>query len=162
MLTDTLASLGVSAERTDLSGLPDRLAGAVDEPAVGASLPFAPGALAEAGVTEDPTPGELGSARTGVTPVEFAVAEYGTLAVASRPAGDELVSLYPPKHVAVVVEDDIYPDLAAAFDRLEAAFEEGTDSVVLATGVSATADMGELVEGVHGPREVHVIIVTDT
>jgi L-lactate dehydrogenase complex protein LldG len=28
--------------------------------------------------------------------------------------------------------------------------------------MSATADMGEAVRGVHGPREVHVVIVEDT
>jgi len=29
----------------------------------------------------------------------------------------------------------------------------------MATGPSATGDMGALVQGVHGPSEVHVIVV---
>lgn len=161
-LLESLAELGVTAERTASSALPERLDEAIQAPAVGVSLPFAPGALEAAGVATDPSPSELAAATTGVTPARFAIAETGTLAIASTPAGDEPASLYPPRHVAVVAECDVYPDVGTAFDRLASEFAEGTDSVVFATGVSATADMGALVEGVHGPREVHVIIVTDT
>ncbi|MFB6268738.1 MAG: lactate utilization protein C, partial [Halobacterium sp.] len=32
---------------------------------------------------------------------------------------------------------------------------------VLATGASATADMGEIVTGVHGPQSVHAVVITD-
>jgi len=159
MLTETLEGLGVSSERTERDQLAERLAAAIEPPAVGVPLPFAPDALEDAGIAEASKPSELVAAETGVTPVAFAIAEYGSLAIASTAAGDEPVSLYPPRHVAVVEEAAIYSDLAAAFDRLTAAFADGTDSVVFATGVSATADMGSLVEGVHGPREVHVIIV---
>lgn len=160
-LTEALSDIGVSVEHTELAALPAHLDEIVESPAVGVSIPFAPDALEEAGVVENPTPTELTSANTGVTPARFAIAEYGTLAIASTEAGDEPVSLYPPKHVAVVAESDIYPDIGAAFDRLAAEFADGTDSIVFATGASATADMGKLVEGVHGPREVHAIIVTD-
>ncbi|MFB6362014.1 MAG: LUD domain-containing protein, partial [Halobacteriales archaeon] len=40
-------------------------------------------------------------------------------------------------------------------------FDAGRRSAVLTTGPSATADMGELVTGVHGPGDVHVVAVTD-
>jgi L-lactate dehydrogenase complex protein LldG len=40
-------------------------------------------------------------------------------------------------------------------------FDGGLDSAVLATGISATADMGATVYGVHGPRAVHAIVITD-
>ena len=161
-LVDSLEDLGVTADRVDRSTLVERLVEAVEPPAVGVSIPFAPDALEDADVAPDPSPSELEAAATGVTPARFAIAETGTLAIPSTPAGEEPVSLYPPRHVAVVAERDVYPDVAGAFERLATEFEEGTDSVVFATGVSATADMGELVEGVHGPREVHVIVVTDT
>ena len=161
-LSETLADIGVTAEYTEQSALSSTLSEAVAPPAVGVPIPFAPGALEEAGITENPTPSEVATAETGVTPARFAIAEYGTVALASTLDGTEPVSLYPPKHVAVVAESDVYPDMAAAFERLTREFADGTDSIVFATGASATADMGALVEGVHGPREVHVIIVTDT
>ncbi|WP_255170782.1 LUD domain-containing protein [Natrononativus amylolyticus] len=160
-LTEALESLAVTTSSATAADLPDHVARVIDEPAVGAPLPFAPGALEATAVDTDPTPDSLASARTGVTPARFAIAEYGTLAIPSTSAGEEPVSLYPPKHVAVVAESDVYDDLGGAFDRLAGEFADGTDSVVFATGVSATADMGELVEGVHGPREVHVVVVTD-
>ena len=51
--------------------------------------------------------------------------------------------------------------MPAAFDRLAEEFDAGLDSQVLATGPSATGDMGSLVRGVHGPQEVHVAILED-
>ncbi len=70
------------------------------------------------------------------------------------------MSLYPPTHVAVVRERDVLPDVEAATDHLGARFAAG-ESSVFATGVSSTGDMGALVEGVHGPKHVHVIVVEE-
>jgi L-lactate dehydrogenase complex protein LldG len=61
--------------------------------------------------------------------------------------------------VAVVRATDVVPDMAAGFDRLAGAFAAGATDAVLVTGPSATADMGALVQGVHGPAEMHVVIV---
>jgi L-lactate dehydrogenase complex protein LldG len=156
-----LDGIGVGATRTDAAGFADALSEVVEAPAVGTALPFEGVSLADSDVVVDPTPGQLADARTGVTPASFAVADLGSVAVRSRAAGDEPVSLYPPRHVAVVAESDVLPDLPAAFDRLARTFEAGRDSLVFATGASATADMGAMVEGVHGPSEVHVVVVTD-
>jgi L-lactate dehydrogenase complex protein LldG len=137
------------------------------EPAVGAPLPSESVSLEGTEVDTDPSVEALKTAETGVAQAELAVARYGTLSIESRPGGDELVSLYPPRHVVVVDEGDIVPDLIAAFDRFEATVREAREtggpgkSRVLATGPSATADMGELVEGVHGPKEVHVVVVSE-
>jgi len=46
-----------------------------------------------------------------------------------------------------------------AVDWLASEVAAGRGSHVFATGASATADMGGLVEGVHGPNEVHVVLV---
>jgi L-lactate dehydrogenase complex protein LldG len=35
-------------------------------------------------------------------------------------------------------------------------------SAIVATGPSATADMGALVKGAHGPKVVHVVVLDDT
>ena len=51
--------------------------------------------------------------------------------------------------------------MATAFERMGERFRNGRDDAVLATGPSATADMGELVYGVHGPRETHAIILEE-
>jgi L-lactate dehydrogenase complex protein LldG len=155
----SLDELDVETTRTDSDGFHEALDDALHEPAVGTPLPFEGISLDETPVTLDPTPAELESARTGVTPVGMGIGSYGTLAVESASDGTEPVSLYPDCHVAVLRERDLHPDMDEAFAWLESEFDAGRDSWVFATGASATADMGEMVEGVHGPAEVHVIVL---
>jgi L-lactate dehydrogenase complex protein LldG len=154
-----------SCTRTDVDGFGKTIADLLVEPAVGAPLSSAPVDLDGTVVDTDPSVDALDAAETGVVAAGTGVASYGTITVESRPGGDELVSLYPPRHVVVLDEDDIVPDLSVAFDRFESAVRDARAdggpgaSRVLATGPSATADMGGLVEGVHGPTEVHVVVV---
>lgn len=139
----------------------DALSDAIEQPAVGASLPYPDLSVSELPVTVDPSPSELRNAVTGVTGSRLGVASLGTVAVESRSEGDEFVSLYPERHVVVVRASDIEPDLSSAFEWVVSEFESGRDSLIFATGPSATGDMGALVQGVHGPETVHVVIVTD-
>jgi L-lactate dehydrogenase complex protein LldG len=135
------------------------------EPAVGAPLRTESVSLEDTAVDTDPSVEALDAAETGVTSAGTGIAEYGTVTVESHPGGDELVSLYPPRHIVVLDADDIVSDTTAAFDRFETqvrearANDEPGATRVLATGVSATADMGDLVPGVHGPTEVHIVVV---
>lgn len=146
--------------RTDTETFEETLSEVVETPAVGTPLSFEGVSFGEVAIEMDPTPAALTAAETGVTPAGLGIADYGTVTIDGRAAGDELVSLYPPRHVVVVDESDIVPDMAAAFERFEQTIGgDGPDSCVLATGPSATADMGTLVEGVHGPTEVHVVVV---
>ncbi|QFU84192.1 LUD domain-containing protein [Natronorubrum aibiense] len=154
-----LESLEVGIERVPAADATERIAAAIDDPAVGVPLPF-DGVSQPDAVTTAPTAGELERARTGVTPAQFGIAEYGTVAIRSTAAGNEPVSLYPDYHVAIVAASDVVPDLGAGFDRLEKHFAD-RESIVFATGRSATADMGDLVHGVHGPGTVSVMVVED-
>lgn len=149
-----------TATRTTADEFEGTLSTATEPPVVGATLPFEGVSLPEE-VTTDPTPERIREARTGVTPAGVGVAEYGTVAIQSRAAGDEPISLYPERHVAVVRRSDIVSDMGEAVEWLETEVEAGRDSVVFATGPSSTGDMGALVQGVHGPKEVHVIVVSD-
>jgi len=89
------------------------------------------------------------------------IAGLGTVVVQSRRRGDEPVSLFPERHVVVLQASDLRRDLESAFEWLADEFDAGRDSLVFETGPSATGDMGALVQGVHGPSEVHVIVVED-
>ncbi|RQG93357.1 LUD domain-containing protein [Natrarchaeobius chitinivorans] len=167
MTTDTvgrfereLESLDVGLSRARAVDARRAIETVLENPSIGVGLPF-DGVSLPAEVETEPTPADLIDARTGVTPARFAIAEYGTVAIESRTAGDEPVSLYPERHVAVVAESDVVSDLSAGFGRIADAFAAGEDSLVFATGRSATADMGDLVHGVHGPGEVHVIVLED-
>jgi L-lactate dehydrogenase complex protein LldG len=74
-------------------------------------------------------------------------------------AESRLASLLPPVHVAVIDSACILSGL----DELLTVVPEPaaiTASMVLITGPSRTADIEQiLVRGVHGPGELHVVVV---
>jgi L-lactate dehydrogenase complex protein LldG len=154
----SLAALDVGFSRTDPDGFEAALSDAITEPAVGARLGFEGLALPES-VTLDPSPRELDEAVTGVTAASFAVAEYGSLILPSTADGSEIVSVFCDHHVAVLAESDLVLDIPTAFARLSGEVGEARASAIVATGPSATADMGELVRGAHGPKTVDVLLV---
>jgi L-lactate dehydrogenase complex protein LldG len=156
---ESLAGLDVTWSHTAPDGFEATVAAAVERPAVGAPLGLDEVSLDGTDVTVQPTPAELETARTGVSAAGLGIAERGTLVIQSRPGGDEPVSLYPERHVAVLRESDLVASVGDALGWLGEEFAAGRDSAVFATGVSATGDMGELVQGVHGPKEVHVVVV---
>ena len=133
------------------------IADLIEPPAIGAPLPWDDATL-PGDVRTDPTPAELDAAVTGVTGATLAVADYGSVFLPNTDDGAEPASLFPDLHVVVFREADIVPDMATAFDRLGDRLRAG-ESGVLATGPSATADMGELVRGAHGPKEVHGVVL---
>lgn len=157
----SLVDLGVTRTRTTAEAFEDDLQEAIHDPVVGVPISINGVSFGDLPVTTNPTPAELDAARTGVTAAEFAVAPYGTVVVADAPDGDDPMSLFPDRHVAVVRESDILDSMAAAFDRLGPLLRDERRGAILATGPSATADMGSLVKGVHGPKEVHVLVVSD-
>ncbi|WP_254278803.1 LUD domain-containing protein [Haloarcula marina] len=161
----SLDELSVTVTRTEESTIAAALTEAVVDPAVGVSLGDAFGSdgftLADAGVSVDPTPVELREATTGVTAADLAVSDYGSLVLTLDDRASELVSLFVERHVALVRASDVVDDMDTAIETLDATFNRTGGSAVLATGPSATADMGALVQGAHGPETVHVVIIEE-
>jgi len=101
---------------------------------------------------------ELDAAVTGVT---AAIAETGTLVCCSDAQQGRLLSLLAPVHVAIVRSSDVVADMLDYWDRFGG---DGAGPVassqVMITGPSKTSDIeGVLITGVHGPGEVHVVVV---
>lgn len=155
----SLDGLADSVRRVEPVDFHDAISAVITEPAIGVPLSIEGVSLAETAVQTDFDATDLEAAQTGVTPVGLGVADYGTVTIQSRAEGDELVSLYTDCHVPVLRAEDVTRDMPAGFDRLGADFERGQTSQILATGPSATADMGGLIQGVHGPAEIHVLVV---
>jgi len=153
----------VELVRTTAADAPAVLDERLDPPVVGAPLDVVGLSLddLETEVTTDPTDEELFSAATGLTPAVSAIAEYGSVVIQGTDAGEEPVSLYPETHVVVVAASEVREDMTTAIDDIAARIRAGNRSHILATGPSATADMGELVKGAHGPKAVEVVVVTD-
>ena len=151
------AAVDIETTRASSEDATAAIADACRGETVASALPFDVDLPAD--VTVDPSTAQLDAATTGITAGTFAVADYGTVVVTPSERKEGSVSLLPPRHVAVVRATDVVPDMAAGFDRLAEAFADGATDAVLVTGPSATADMGALVQGVHGPAERHVVIV---
>jgi len=156
---EALADLGVDLTRTTVDEFATTLDDIVRDPAVGVALPF--DVTYPDSVTVDPTSAGLERATTGVTPASFGVANYGSVFLPSTADGAEPVSLYPELHVPVVRADDILPDLPEALDRFGETARDDDASAIVATGPSATADMGDLIFGAHGPKAVHVVMLDE-
>ncbi|MFW6382715.1 MAG: LUD domain-containing protein [Haloferacaceae archaeon] len=156
----SLDEVGVECVRTTAEGFESTLAPLLDDPAVGAPLPFEGVSLPDH-VNTDPTVADLEAAATGVTPAGYGIADYGSVVIQGGGAGEEPVSVYADEHVAVVAADDVLPDMDAAFDRLAEDVRDGARQSIIATGPSATADMGALVKGAHGPMDVTVVLLED-
>ncbi|MFU1783821.1 LUD domain-containing protein [Haloarcula japonica] len=161
----SLDELGVTVTRTREAELTAAIEEAITEPAVGVALDERFGgetfSLAETPISVDPTPVELREATTGVTSADLGIGDYGSLVLTMTDEASELVSLFVEHHVAIIHEKDIQPDMDAAVAKLDERFNETGKSAIIATGPSATADMGALVKGAHGPRTVHVIVVEE-
>ena len=98
----------------------------------------------------------------GLTGVDYAIAETGSCAIIARQGASRLVSLLPPVHVAVVEMGQVLPSLDELFALLRERYGEGDfeSYMNIITGPSRSADIEyQLVTGVHGPGEVHMVIV---
>lgn len=99
----------------------------------------------------------------GITDVHAALAETGTLIVASDARHSRGLSLVPPHHVALVRASDVLPDMLDYWNRLAGLPPtELPSSQAFITGPSKTADIeGMLITGVHGPGSVNILLIED-
>jgi L-lactate dehydrogenase complex protein LldG len=101
----------------------------------------------------------------GLTGVDLAVAETGTLVLVSGSGRPRSTSLLPPCHIAVFDRTALVESLRQVGVFLEAWHGDGRApsggaSINFITGPSRTADIElTLTRGVHGPKEVHAIFV---
>jgi len=95
----------------------------------------------------------------GITSASFALAETGTLVMLSSAEEPRLVSLLPPVHIAVVPTSKLLTGLDELLTLLPDPAGH-TSGMAFITGPSRTADIEQfLVRGVHGPGEIHVVLV---
>jgi L-lactate dehydrogenase complex protein LldG len=101
----------------------------------------------------------------GLTGVDLAIAETGTLVLVSGAGRPRSTSLLPPCHIAVFDRTALVESLRQVGVFLEAWHGDGRPpaaggAINFITGPSRTADIElTLTRGVHGPKEVHAIFV---
>ena len=111
-----------------------------------------PGAVVDDGLTHtglDAVGAVVTTVAVGIAETETVVLDHGT------GQGRRVITLLPDLHVCVVREDQVVPDVPDALPRLDPHRPQTWIS-----GPSATSDIVlSRVEGVHGPRRLHVVLV---
>ena len=118
-------------------------------------------ALGERGVPDDHlSAADLDGVDAVLTTASVGIAETGTIVLDHGPGqGRRALSLVPDRHIVVVRADQVVPDVPDAVDRLASEVRAGRASTWI-SGPSATSDIElDRVEGVHGPRRLHVLLV---
>jgi L-lactate dehydrogenase complex protein LldG len=102
---------------------------------------------------------ELDGVDGALTGCAIAIAETGTVVLDGGAAqGRRALTLVPDYHLCVVSSDRIVGLVPEAVEALEGAARAGRP-VTFVSGPSATSDIElDRVEGVHGPRTLHVVI----
>jgi L-lactate dehydrogenase complex protein LldG len=96
----------------------------------------------------------------GVTGVFAAIAETGTLMMASGPQSPATTSLLPETHVAIVPASRIVAHMEDGFALARAELGELPRAINFISGPSRTGDIEQtIVLGAHGPYRVHVIVL---
>jgi len=107
------------------------------------------------------TPNELDRLDGVLTGCTVAVAETGTIVLTAGPTeGRRVLTLVPDRHVVVVAEEQIVELVPEALDVVARIVREDRRPVTFVAGPSATSDIElDRVEGVHGPRDLVVVVV---
>jgi L-lactate dehydrogenase complex protein LldG len=99
------------------------------------------------------------ASEVGVTGADVAIADTGTLVLTADADRPRSLSLLPRVHVALIREEQIVAHMAEAIQRVRV---NGSlpSAVQFMTGPSRSADIeNDLSIGVHGPAEVHILVL---
>ena len=92
----------------------------------------------------------------GVSRALYGLADTGSVVLAASPEEPRANSLLPEVHVSLLAEDRILAGLAELFEVVGG---ELPSALAIVTGPSRSGDIEQqLVVGVHGPGEVHVVL----
>lgn len=95
------------------------------------------------------------SARFGISQINWAVSDTGTLVQNSSDIEQRLVSSLSSIHIAIVPTDNILPDMPTLLSKIHPA-EAGY--IAMITGPSRTADIERVLTiGVHGPKRLIIL-----
>jgi L-lactate dehydrogenase complex protein LldG len=102
---------------------------------------------------------ELDRAAIGITGALAGLADTGSVALASGPGRGRIASLLPPVHVALLPVAKLYPTMPAFLAEHPDVTRQAS-GLVFVTGPSRTGDIEQILTlGVHGPREIHVLLL---
>jgi L-lactate dehydrogenase complex protein LldG len=156
LFCDRVADYRAEVERCSAGELDARIRAAVPEGARVVVPPRlgldAPGAVVDDGLSA----ADLDAFDTVVTRARLGIAETGTIVLDHAcDQGRRAITLVPDHHVCVIEAEQVVADVPDAIAALDT-----SRPCTWISGPSATSDIElDRVEGVHGPRRLHVIVV---
>jgi len=98
----------------------------------------------------------------GISAVMSAVAETGTLVMASGPDTPASTHLLPETHIALVAASQVVLTMEQAFSRARLLPTGLPRALNFVSGPSRTGDIEQtIVLGAHGPYRVHILLLKD-
>ncbi|HET6699168.1 MAG TPA: LUD domain-containing protein [Nocardioidaceae bacterium] len=161
---ERVADYRATVVRCTEAELPEAVRGAVGDAGtvlVADGLPEEVAGRLEHVVRDRQTPAlELDRVDAVVTGATVGIAETGTIVLTHGPAeGRRAISLVPDVHVCIVRADQVVAGVPEAVALLDPGHGERPPQTWI-SGPSATSDIElDRVEGVHGPRTLHVLLV---
>lgn len=110
-------------------------------------------------IVTEPDTQELAFAEAGITDAFAGVARTGSVCISINPGLSSYISLLPRKHIVILESKNIVARPRDVFENFILKSPAEETGWVFISGPSATADMGELVRGVHGPDKLHIILL---
>jgi L-lactate dehydrogenase complex protein LldG len=156
LFCERVADYRATVERCSPADLAERLGSALadaDRVVVPRGLDLdVPGAVVDEGLSAS----DLDGFDAVVTRARLGIAETGTIVLDHGPGqGRRAITLVPDHHVCVVDAGQVVADVPDAVAALDA-----SRPLTWISGPSATSDIElDRVEGVHGPRRLHVVVV---
>jgi len=104
-----------------------------------------------------PTKEEIVTIPYSITDSICGVSETGSVIISLDTDYGAYYSMLSCNHIVLLHANDIYERPRDVFD--DKRLNEANPNFSFITGPSATADMGSLVRGVHGPEKLHIIVI---
>jgi L-lactate dehydrogenase complex protein LldG len=110
-------------------------------------------------VITNPDNEQLKYTKAGVTDAFCGIASTGSICISVAENLTSAATMLTRKHIAVLDSKTIIPKPRDVFSEDYLEGKGLKRSFTFITGPSATADMGPLVRGVHGPGKLHIIVL---
>lgn len=133
-------------------GWEDKNRAALEEACAGAGLTLLADNLRE----------HVATLHTALTVADWGIAATGSLVLDSSSEDLRLATMLAETHVAVLPLARLQPDSLALEDEMQRLMASPPSYLAFITGASRTADIERVLTiGVHGPRELHVLLLKD-
>jgi L-lactate dehydrogenase complex protein LldG len=104
----------------------------------------------------------VGGIHTGFTMADWGIAETATLVIDSSREDLRIATMLSETHVAVLPRSRIRPDAMSLEGELNELMKSAPRYLAFISGASRTADIERVLTiGVHGPQELHILVMED-